>query len=220
MRNFYQQPKPSHPNSSKFHFSSISNEATTHSFNNNDANFQFNTSLSHDSSNPGSSILSYIDTVSPKKHQNQRSDIPVLPRAKPVMSSPNRPPPLPAKPNRLAKKLLSLNSSLNNSAILSSSTSNSVYLDLPPSSNTSLEFKSCNYESGADLTASNSTSSSPTEEESVDNYQSYSTPTAASSKVAFHSSKMMQQLRTKNSACSSSDLLVNKLYLIFWLVTD
>jgi len=135
----------------------------------------------------------------------------MLPRAKPVMSSPNRPPPLPAKPNRLAKKLLSLNSSLNNSVILSSSTSNSVR---------GREEESLDYESGADLTASNSTPSSPTEEESVDNYQSYSTPTAASSKAAFNSSKMMQQLRIKNSACSSSDLLVNKLYLIFWLVTD
>jgi hypothetical protein len=55
---------------------------------------------------------------------------PDMPITKPIVTSPNRP--QPPKQNRLTKKLLSLNSSLNSSSVLSS---NPVYLDLPPNSN-------------------------------------------------------------------------------------
>ncbi len=178
MRNFYQQSR--HPNNIP---------TDLHSFNNNEANFQFNTSPST------SSILSYIDTASTsKKHQ-------------PILTSPNRPPPLPTKPNRLAKKLLSLSNSNNSSILSPSSTSNSVYLDLP---NTSLDYKSsCGFESntgvcGDVMTGSTSTSSSPSEED----YHSYSSGISGISKMGFNSTKMFQQFRVKTNTGSSSDLLV------------
>lgn len=184
----------------------------------------FQANLTSPQSNYQTSINSYIDSVSSavaiaSGTNNKKPDAPIT---KPVVTSPNRPqpPPVPPKQNRLTKKLLALNSSLNNSSVLSS---NPVYLDLSSNNpnHSSLEFKT-NYENDLVIEPSSSSStssthhvnstgtSSPSNQAFEDNDMDYQNFTSNATAAKFlNPTKMLHQLKAKNSS-STSDLLVNK----------
>lgn len=207
MRNFYQ------------HHQSQTN-ATPNGFQFSPANRSSN--LTSSQSNYQTSINSYIDSVSSavaiaSKGANKKPDAPVT---KPIVTSPNRPQP-PPKQNRLTKKLLALNSSLNNSSVLSS---NPVYLDMSNNNNnsnhSSLEFKT-NYENDLVIEPSSSSSTSSTHhvnstgssspsnmafEDNDMDYQTNFTSNATADKF-LNPTKMLHQMKVKNSS-STSDLLV------------
>lgn len=194
--------------------------------------FQFSpanrsSNLTSPQSNCQTSINSYIDSVSSAvaiaSGANKKPDAPVT---KPIVTSPNRPqpPPVPPKQNRLTKKLIALNSSLNNSSVLSS---NPVYLDMSNNNNSnhsSLEFKT-NYDNDLVIEPSSSSStssshhvnstgsSSPSNQAFEDNDMDYQNFTSNTTAAKFlNPTKMLHQMKAKNSS-STSDLLVSiKIY--------